>query len=66
MAAISVDAHRHHYSTPNDLRWKDSVRAEPGAAEIMAAAAQLTVIRFAGDAATEILSMLFPNEKVTS
>ncbi len=64
MAAIVGSTNR--YSTPQDLRWKDAVRVEPGAQEIMAAAAQLTVVRFAGDSATLIMSMLFGTDEVTS
>lgn len=59
MASLAVDPHRHHRSAPQDLRWKDTVRVEREAAEIMAAAAQRTVVTLAGDSATTVLEMLF-------
>lgn len=62
MASLAVDPHRHHRSAPADLRWKDAVRVDESAAEIMAAAAQRTIAVFAGDSATTVIEMLFGKE----
>lgn len=62
MASLAVDPHRHTPHMPQDLRWKDAVRVDEEAAEIMRLAAQRTVVEFAGDSAHLIMSMLFPKE----
>ena len=57
MSASKTDARVYTQSGPTDLRWVDT---RPSTAEeIMAAAAQRTVLKFAGDAADLVLAALF-------
>lgn len=55
----------HSYSpaAPTDLRWKDHVKVDVEAAEIMTSAARRTIVRFAGDQASTILGIVFGTEQ---
>lgn len=64
MSASTTDKRVYVQGGPTDLRWEDPrKRSEIEAQAIIDAAAQKTVMTFAGDAAAEVIAALFGEMK---